>query len=479
MKLHCSSFRALLLTPSRRSISSHPFTLYFDHNERYKNLNRHCDHHQPLDNKSAHINSSHKLQTDFAYLDSLSAQYGLRDAKTLMQFNYLRSYLPSVLTQLTKEEMLKLIYLYSLFTKVFNNDTKQCKNLDVLIDHLSKNLKRFLTHYSLIELSILCESLFKLKITLDDASVSLIVEEVMKKQTKEEADNYSLVALSKLLRISHTFSENNIQSIANQVLNKIENFNFTELCHILALFANFTYYDTNLTDIMFKKGLVYLEEAAESDLIEIRCKDVSRFWWSIACLNLPLQDLNYIINLVTSKISSQFYTYPHTLIDYFKSLILIGYYPLTLVDSFLNDLKFIEKLIASKREKVRTDLYFVLESIKIEHPYFELKIDSRVNKLARCPAKNNFKMLNRTKFFNLVYSSLQKKDKTEIVYPLDHFTLPSLSNNGQLYEILDSYVCLRNVPYQPSGLLNCKIRQMCIKGVKFQVIKSLAQLDLD
>ena len=395
-------------------------------------------------------------------IDSYLIVKGNRDEALLSNFN-------EIFSQENEIDIFEIIHLLYLISILNNGNYKLL--LDKLINKIQVNFDEFKNKINSSDLAVLCLSLFRLKYKF---RTSFLFEEISKfvqndiKSSKLE--QYHVVSLIKFMRQNHHYNQDFIDSIVIYIKNNYEKFTFLLCAHFLAFFANLSYYQIDTLKLLVD---IHASKLLKSST-PIRSKDISRFLWSLAHLNYDLPDeiKPFIITRLNPLLSDDFKKYPHFLIDSLKSLVIMGIYEKDLFEKVLNSKGFLNAIKDSERDKVSSDLYFILESISIECPSISLKLRSMLYSQAKILSRNIHTDIQRPILKMFVNELKENQEfKGKIGYALQHIKIASIFLDDISYEIIDSFTCLRNIE-RFNGLMKTKLRQMKILDKNYQLIKS-------
>lgn len=221
----------------------------------------------------------------------------------------------------TKAELIQLIFYIGLEKgnkKVFN-DLKKC---------LDRVNREFLDNLTIEDMCIICNSAQRTNTRIKEKQILSKVKQTLHENLFLLKDTALLITLIKTIRNNHYQDEDLLNTISCTIFfnNTIQYYNFAAMSYILALFADYFYYEEKLIDIFVAKSVKELEETRNnyskvthvSELM--RAKDITNFLWSLAILDYERADVNMLKNLVIPKIEEritlgEYKTQPHHLID--------------------------------------------------------------------------------------------------------------------------------------------------------------------
>jgi len=339
------------------------------------------------------------------------------------------------------------------------------------------------------DIAVLCHSLFKLKIKFKTIPIPSLFSNLVSEDIKNNRiDKSHVLSIVKYMRLNEYSDEKLVDAIKSLIEVDSNKFSFIECAHYLAFFANVSLYDTSVFHILADQRaskLLQLDSTNLSNPQKLRSKDLARFLWSVSLVNHKLDQnlITCICKHIQSLMSTDFVNYPHFLLDCLKSLIIMGIYPENILLNLLNSEKLLKLLIASKRDKVALDLYFILESMAIERPSIKFSKRAFLYSIAKQPDKS-IKIECRTrpqllKFRQLInQNQIQVKTNPQISYVLAHIGIASILVNGTSLEVIDQTVKVANCPQHFNGLMQIKLRQMDKTNISYKLIYDFKDLEM-
>ena len=402
--------------------------------------------------------------------------------RILLQNDQLRSLAPN--------QTLQLLQLYCTLSQKMSNSSSLDKNDSRDLFHIKEHIQNIdFAQYSLDDLQQLLHCCFRLKLSFDAIHLNNQLSPFL--QSNKNLSTELLFSMSKLCRLSDCNCPPLTTRLQELVENSAHTMQFSRLAAFLGYFANSALY--------FPKAFASAERCAHQHLQQslqiedmnqlrkhTRSKDIAKLLWSFAFVNHRLNDSYHFFQQVEfvmfKKLESDFLDYPHHLLDCIKSMILLGHLPLEIVSQAFLNAEFVHQLACSPRFKTRSDLYFILNSLQIEHSaqWFE-----RFPLLAQLSKPLNQRLsveLNKRPLYQKLKEYLIQKlnedpQNLQYVYPLSHINISSLriksNNRTTFYELLDESNCL-HVPKasRSNGLVTTKLRQMRKLGNQVVVIDS-------
>lgn len=191
-------------------------------------------------------------------------------------------------SQLTKTQLVHLLFFVGLLKKCDQAQTiiRKCvKSLDgTVIESLTKD-----------ELCIICNAAFKTSVKIKNPVLLAKVKGLIQDNLDVLKDPAVFVTLIKSLRHNRYQDEDILNTITCTVFfnRTLEHYSFGALCHILALYADYLYYDETLLRALVSRGVELLKScpfqhkrAHVAD--QPREKDIKRFLWALSNLNYRL-----------------------------------------------------------------------------------------------------------------------------------------------------------------------------------------------
>lgn len=203
---------------------------------------------------------------------------------------------------LTKQELIQFIFFIGLQKKekTSQNVLKRC------IHKLKKDVIHELTSE---ELCIICNAAFKTSTKITNKLFLEKVRNYLNDNLNLLKDPAVFITLIKTIRHNHYQDDNLLSTISCTIFfNKtLKYYSFSAICHILALYADFLYYDEILLKHFFTKCIEELQSSELKDkhtyITEyIRDKDLKTFLWSLSTLGYRELDCNIVRDLIIPKI---------------------------------------------------------------------------------------------------------------------------------------------------------------------------------
>lgn len=372
--------------------------------------------------------------------------------------------------QLNKDQLIHLVFYIGLMKQNVQaqNMMRKCLML------FTKPLVDILTQE---DLCILCNSAFKTSTKIKNR----ILLEKIKNHINDNLcilnDPAVFVTFVKTLRHNRYQDEDILNSIkCTMFFNKtLYLYPFTCMCHILALYADYLYYDEQILSVFSKRCLELLQTSTfKTKSVYLteqpRSKDIKRFLWALSNLNYPLSktDIDKIVlpQIIVRVDSGEFRSDPGSLIQMILYLWMMQYKPYNLIKQFVTPE--IVQTIRTQQIACKDSLELLLYCIYYEesHLFQELKIQPE--KMAR-----NYNMdvqlakrpTLRKIIDNLTTIGLEHDmDKFEVGCQIPGINIIGVTGfQKKIYksvhiEVLDEYTCLKNSDNVPSGLMQLKLR---------------------
>lgn len=179
---------------------------------------------------------------------------------------------------LSKEELMQTIFYIGLEKKTKNAQSK----LKMCLRKFTKDDIKNLTDE---ELCIICNSTFKTSTKITNRHILETIKQTLNNKLYLLKDTALFIILVKTLRHNRYQDEDLLNTITNTIFfnETYKYYPFPVLCHILALYADASFYDENLLKLFTD---VALKELRESNIEEenTRPKDITRFLWVLSSL---------------------------------------------------------------------------------------------------------------------------------------------------------------------------------------------------
>ncbi|XP_044263246.1 uncharacterized protein LOC123010424 [Tribolium madens] len=376
------------------------------------------------------------------------------------------------LTTLDKKQLLQFIFYLGVKKKCLESQTmlRQCQKTmtNEFIDSLTSE-----------ELCIICISTFK-------TSTKIINKTLLNKVKKYIDGNLSVledfplfVTLVKTLRHNRCQDDNLLNTISYAVIfNKTYSYTFSTICHILALYADYFYYDKNLFKIFIQQCL---EQLTDCDFVskniyvthQLRAKDIKRLLWVLSMFSdLKLVNRNILKTLFIPKIierieGQEINKDVSSLVDIMLYLWMLNCHPHELVP-YVFTKENAQLLHKDYKNNLRLNL--LLYAILIEDPELSKKLPIKAPTERKHDYTSFFQLRKRPLFERLLRNLDKiKKDlnisKFELSYAVPHMNIVGITGyrsggtKAVHIEVLDQYTQIRNLEYDvPVGLMAMKLR---------------------
>lgn len=382
--------------------------------------------------------------------------------------------------QLNKDQLIHLLFYIGLMKRNIQaqNMIRKCLKL------FNKPLVDILTQE---DLCIVCNSAFKTSTKIKNHTLLEKIKIHINDNLCVLNDPAVFVTLVKTLRHNRYQDEDILNSIkCTMFFNKtLYLYSFTSLCHILALYADYLYYDEQILSVFSKRCLELLQTSTYKNTKSVylteqpRSKDIKRFLWALSNLNYPLSKTD-IDEIVLPQIrvridSGEFERDPGSLIQMILYLWMMHHKSYTLIKQFVTP-KIVQ---AIRREQIecKDSLELLLYCIYYEEPHLFQELKIQPEKMAR-----NYNMdvqlakrpTLRKIIDNLTTIGLEHDiDKFEVGCQIPGINIIGVTGfQKKIYksvhiEVLDEYTCLKNSDNVPSGLMQLKIRilEKCDEGL--------------
>ncbi|XP_050294483.1 uncharacterized protein LOC126734789 [Anthonomus grandis grandis] len=372
--------------------------------------------------------------------------------------------------KLNKDQLVHLLFFIGFLKKNYNaqNMIRQCLKL---FDHSTIN--RLMKE----DLCIICNSTFKTSTKIKNHLLLDKIKLYINDNLTLLNDPAVFITLIKTLRHNRYQDDDILNSITCTIFfnGTLKYYSFSAMCHILALYADYLYYDESILKVLTEKCLNDLKhlsfKSKDTYLQEQpRMKDIKRFLWALTNLNykisreeiegiiLPQIEIRVDAGEFTNDVGSMF-----QIILY---LWMMNYKACGLIDQFMvNDL--IQKYKAQNLPNQQS-LNLLLTSIYYEDPNLFQKL--KIPLEATSHVYNQDYQLAKRPVLRKVIQSLKstfpqnKLDTFQINCQVPYLNIVGITGyQKKIYktvniEILDEYTTLKNSDNVPSGLMQLKMR---------------------
>lgn len=381
--------------------------------------------------------------------------------------------------QLNKDELIHLVFYIGLMKQNIQAQNMMRKCLQLF----NKPVVDILTQE---DLCIVCNSAFKTSTKIKN---SILLEKIKTHINNNLCilnDPAVFVTFVKTLRHNRYQDEDILNSIkCTMFFNKtLYLYSFTCMCHILALYADYLYYDEQILSVFSKRCLELLQTSTfKSKSVYLtdqpRSKDIKRFLWALSNLNYSLSKTDIeeiLLPQIRVRIDSgEFNSDPGSLIQMILYLWMMHYKPYPLIKQFVTTE--IVQVVRTEQITCKDSLELLLYCIYYEEPNLFQELKIQPEKLAR--SYNMDVQLAKRPTLRKIIDNLptigleHDIDKFEVGCQIPGINIIGVTGfQKKIYksvhiEVLDEYTCLRNSENVPSGLMQLKMRilEKCHEGL--------------
>ncbi|XP_055637035.1 uncharacterized protein LOC129775881 [Toxorhynchites rutilus septentrionalis] len=193
----------------------------------------------------------------------------------------------------------------------------------------------------------------------------------------EESDSALFVTLIKCARMNRIWSEEIMEKIRDMVQNHGKGFDFRGLSHLFAYIADNLVKDDALNRLFLAECSKHIEREIKKETTgsipqHFRAKDLSTFLWSCSTLSIPLEDLDFDLNVLMDEIfrkidNNEYRFNPDILVDTCLSLWIMNHISVDLLASIFGNRQF-TAYFRKDRVKVASRRDLLLACAEIERP---------------------------------------------------------------------------------------------------------------
>ncbi|XP_050500123.1 uncharacterized protein LOC126880354 isoform X1 [Diabrotica virgifera virgifera] len=372
------------------------------------------------------------------------------------------------LNLLNKNEIIQLIFYIGLRKK----QAKQHNIVRKCINYLIRSDLETLTPE---DLCVICNSTFKTTTKLNEKIFNTIIN-YLYNNLKILKDPAFFVTFLKSIRQNRYQDEDLLETLSYGMLfNKsFEQYSFSALSHILAVYSDYLYYDENVLRVFSERSIQLLKE---SDFISkkehmsnhIRLKDIKRFLWCISNLNYKLssQDIKTVIipNILKRVKAGDVESDHSSLAEIALYLWMLNYRAYELFPFFLTKHNIRNIYGVNTHTKQRLNLLITCISYENKELLKDLSIPPAVQldydmkyQLEKRPELQRICSDLQTSIGN---SELNKFELSCQVPGVNIIGITGYKNNTHssvFLEVLDEYTRLKNTESMPTGLMELKLR---------------------
>nr|XP_022907253.1 uncharacterized protein LOC111418809 [Onthophagus taurus] len=364
---------------------------------------------------------------------------------------------------LNQKELLQTMFYLSL--------KKKDKDVQKVLKNCMTALQKYdFNELGIEELCIICNSTFRTSTKISNKRILDKINKTINDNLYILHDPAIFVTLIKTLRHNRNQDNDILSTIACTILfNKTyKNYSFMAMCHILALFADYTYYDENLLRLLTISCLKEINRVS-TNINAIRNKDITRFLWAMSVLNY-CEDTGYIkiiLPIIEQKALMGYYKNDiEDLVELMLYLWMLNYQPIDLIQHTLTPKTI--SLIKNQKSRTKIRLNLFLSCLYFENRQLFNDLNTTLEPFRPVHTKLH---LERRPHFSWVYemlltlkSDLPKNLRFEITYEVPHLDICGITgynkeNKKEVYiEVLDETTCVRNRESWPNGPMFLKLR---------------------
>ncbi|XP_066143122.1 uncharacterized protein [Euwallacea fornicatus] len=381
---------------------------------------------------------------------------------------------------LNKEQLVHLMFYIGLLKKdrIAQDMIRQCIKLFTkeTINNLTKE-----------DLCIICNSTFKTSTKIKNFLLLYRIKSYINNNLNLLSDPAGFVTFIKTLRHNRYQDEDILNTITCTMFfnETLQYYSFSAMCHILALYADFLFYDENVLNILTSKCLELLKGSTFTSkntylIDQPRTKDIKRLLWALSNLGykLPQKDIdNIIMPQIKVRIKTgQFVNDQGSLVQMILYLWMMQYKARDLIREVLT--VEVARDIWGNQIACIESLNLLLTCIYHEDPELFHQINLHPQQTLSSAYHQNIQLAKRpilqTIVDNLKSIAVRNGiDKYEVGCQVPFINIIGITGfQKKIYktvniEVLDEYTCLKNTENVPSGLMKLKLRILdgCDQGL--------------
>ncbi|XP_066263015.1 uncharacterized protein [Euwallacea similis] len=381
---------------------------------------------------------------------------------------------------LNKEKLVHLMFYIGLLKKnhVAQDMIRQCIKLFTkeTIDNLTRE-----------NLCIICNSTFKTSTKIKNFLLLDRIKSYINNNLNLLNDAAVFVTFLKTLRHNRYQDEDILNTITCTMFfnETLQYYSFSAMCHILALYADFLFYDENVLNTLTSRCLEQLKNSTFTSkntylIDQPRTKDIKRLLWALSNLGYKLsqEDVdNVIMSHIRVRIQAgEFVNDQGSLVQMILYLWMMQYKARDLIREVLT--AEVAKGIWGNQVTCIESLNLLLTCIYYEDPELFYQLNLRPQQTSSSAYNQNIQLAKRptlqTIVDNLKSIAVQNGiDKYEVGCQVPFINIIGIAGfQKKIYktvniEVLDQYTCLKNTDNVPSGLMKLKLRILdrCDEGL--------------
>lgn len=368
---------------------------------------------------------------------------------------------------LTKNELLQFMFFVG-------HQKKDKKAQSILRKCMQRVNEEFINILTVEELCVICNATFKTTTRISNKLFLNRVKDFINDNLCVLKDPAIFITFVKTLRQNQCQDDDLLSTISCAVFfNKtLQYYSFGTICHILALYADYMYYDENVlkhftTQCIAELKKSHLTHRTTYFTQQIRDKDLKRLLWCLSRLGYNL-DANtiraYIIPNIVERIQKGDLSKDrHSLVEIILYLWLMNYQAVELLPYALTQesVSFIHESHLTKR------LNLLLTAIYFENRPIFRELNIKLRGLSNFDKEQQIRsrpVLRRVMDCLKVIVSKSDLSKFEYTSQIPYVDIVGITGfRKNIYktvhvEVLDDTICLKNTECRPSGLAQMKLR---------------------
>lgn len=368
---------------------------------------------------------------------------------------------------LTKNELLQFMF--------FVGHQKKVKNAqNILRKCMRRIIGEFINILTAEELCVICNATFKTTTRISNKLFLDRVRDFINDNLCVLKDPAIFITFVKTLRQNQYQDDNLLSTISYAVFfNKtLKYYGFSTMCHILALYADYMYYDENVLKHFSTQCIEELKKSKVTHRTayiteQVRDKDLKRLLWCLSRLGYNL-DTNtiktYIVPNIVERIQKGDLSKDrHSLVEIILYLWLMNFQAVELLPYALTQesVSFIYESHLTKRlNLLLTAIYFENRPI-FRDLNIKLRGNPNFNKQEQISSRPLLKRVMDCLKVIMPKTDLSKFEYTSQIPYIDIVGITGFKKN--IYktvhiEVLDETICLKNTEFRPSGIAQMKLR---------------------
>lgn len=252
-------------------------------------------------------------------------------------YHYATDNIDRCIKDISEKELLQFMFYIGL--------QKKTNKAQVILRKCLRNInKELLDKLSVEDLCIVCNSTYRTNTKISNAHLLQKIKQTLNDNLNLMKDPALFVTLLKTVKQNHYEDEDLLSTISCTIFfnNTVQYYNFTTICYILSLYADYLYYDEELLNLLIERGIEQLKtssEVATKNMYlteQLRAKDITILLWAMSVLGYSMNDTKIMKDTFLPKIKErvsigEYKSRPDMLIDTILYMWMLNYHAIEIL----------------------------------------------------------------------------------------------------------------------------------------------------